>query len=88
MNFSKMLALNLMPPLIKRIFTISNPTAWGAGYFGRQTLAERVDTLSQLPGFCDTSVPASSGAMQTLIDTLYHHRLLEAMSDASDLCRF
>lgn len=35
------------------------------------------------PGFCDTSVPASSGAMQTLIDTLYHHRLLEAMSDAA-----
>ena len=35
------------------------------------------------PGFCDTSVPASSGAMQTLIDTLYHHRLLEAMNDAA-----
>lgn len=36
-----------------------------------------------IPGFCDTSVPASSGAMQTLIDTLYHHRLLEAMNDAA-----
>jgi diguanylate cyclase (GGDEF)-like protein/PAS domain S-box-containing protein len=35
------------------------------------------------PGFCDTSVPASSGAMQTLIDTLYHHRLLESMDDAA-----
>jgi diguanylate cyclase (GGDEF)-like protein/PAS domain S-box-containing protein len=35
------------------------------------------------PGFCDTSVPASSGAMQSLIDTLYHHRLLEAMNDAA-----
>ena len=35
------------------------------------------------PGFCDTSAPASSGAMQTLIDTLYHHRLLEAMNDAA-----
>lgn len=35
------------------------------------------------PGFCDTSVPASSGTMQTLIDTVYHHRLLEAMNDAA-----
>ncbi len=48
---------------------------------GRRWLNEL--TPYPTPGFCDTSVPASSGTMQTLIDTLYHHRLLEAMTDAT-----
>ena len=40
-------------------------------------------TPHQTPGFCENNLAATSGAMQTLIDTLYHHRLLESMSDAA-----
>ncbi len=40
-------------------------------------------TPHQTPGFCENNLTASSGAMQTLIDTLYHHRLLDSMSDAA-----
>lgn len=48
---------------------------------GKRWLSEL--TPYPTPGFCDTHLLASSGAMQNLIDTLYHHRLLEAMNDAA-----
>lgn len=40
-------------------------------------------TPHQTPGFSENNLAATSGAMQTLIDTLYHHRLLESMSDGA-----
>jgi len=40
-------------------------------------------TPHQMPGFSGNNLSASSGAMQTLIDTLYHRQLLESMSDAA-----
>ena len=48
---------------------------------GRRWLNELIP--HQAPGFNGNSLSASSGAMQTLIDTLYHYRLLESMSDAA-----
>jgi diguanylate cyclase (GGDEF)-like protein/PAS domain S-box-containing protein/putative nucleotidyltransferase with HDIG domain len=35
------------------------------------------------PGFWDSEVECSSGAVQSLVDTLYHRQLLDAMNDAA-----
>jgi diguanylate cyclase (GGDEF)-like protein/PAS domain S-box-containing protein len=39
-------------------------------------------TQHETPGFGESFLPASSGTMQNMIDTLYHRRLLETMTDA------
>jgi diguanylate cyclase (GGDEF)-like protein/PAS domain S-box-containing protein/putative nucleotidyltransferase with HDIG domain len=35
------------------------------------------------PGFSEYDTPLASGAVQTLVDTLYHRQLLDAMNDAA-----
>lgn len=35
------------------------------------------------PGFWETETPQASGAIQSLVDSLYHHQLLDAMNDAA-----
>lgn len=35
------------------------------------------------PGFCEANIAVQSGAMQTLVDTLYHQQMLNAMGDAA-----
>lgn len=35
------------------------------------------------PGFWESNLPASCGAIQNILDTLFHHRLLDTVSDAT-----
>ncbi len=69
------------PTLVKQFsLLISQPNSQLEKSLGKRWLHQ----LAQhgTPGFSEGSLPASSGAMQNIIDTLYHRRLLETMPDA------
>lgn len=70
------------PQLVKEFATlITQPAPQLEALLVRRWLCDlRPDAT---PGFWDADVEVSSGAMQTLVDTLYHRQLLDAMNDAA-----
>ncbi len=69
------------PALVKQFsLLINQPNSALEIAVGKRWLHEL--TQQGTPGFGEDSEPVASGAMQNIIDTLYHRRLLETMTDA------
>ena len=70
------------PHLVKEFATlITQPAPQLEALMVRRWLTDLKPNVT--PGFWETEIAANSGAVQQMVDTLYHRQLLEAMNDAA-----
>lgn len=70
------------PNLVKEFSTlVTQPTPHLESLMVRRWLSDLRPHAT--PGFWETDTPVASGAVQSLVDTLYHRQLLDTMNDAA-----